>query len=416
MNKLDPRKYQKSGTVAIALFATAFLSPSNWSYADQLGEIIVQNEGLFRATSFANLTVPDDWKATHVRAINPDGTLVPIQIGQSGNTWLRVDQLAAGAERKIQLHSVESNTNIATGVVARRVGKTVEFWSGRKRILNYQAEPGELPRSDIDEAYRRGGYIHPIWSPNANVVTDDFPKDHVHHHGIWFPWTKTHFEGREPDFWNMGTGSGRVEFVQLQDYSSGPVFAELTTRHQFVDLLAEGGKTALNETWKIRVFATPEKSNVWLFDLESRQTCATDSPLVLPEYRYGGLGFRGHWDWNGIENTHFLTSNEETDRVKGHATRANWCYIGGDTDGSRTGIVVMCHPDNYRAPQPMRLHPTEPFFCFAPQQAGDMSIEPGDVYTSKYRFVVLDGLPDVSLIESLWHDYANPLEVNVISH
>jgi hypothetical protein len=74
----------------------------------------------------------------------------------------------------------------------------------------------------------------------------------------------------------------------------------------------------------------------------------------------------------------------------------------------------MCHPDNFRSPQPMRLHPNEPFFYFAPQQTGNMSIEPGKPYVSKYRFLVLDGEPNAAEIHHYWHDYANPLKANVL--
>ena len=56
-----------------------------------------------------------------------------------------------------------------------------------------------------------------------------------------------------------------------------------------------------------------------------------------------------------------------------------------------TGIAILCHPENFRAPQPMRLHPKEPFVCYAPSQLGDWAIEPGRPYVSRYRFVVKDG-------------------------
>jgi hypothetical protein len=42
-----------------------------------------------------------------------------------------------------------------------------------------------------------------------------------------------------------------------------------------------------------------------LFDLVLTQHCATLSPLVLPEYHYGGMGFGGHRDWDGKENAFF---------------------------------------------------------------------------------------------------------------
>src|SRR6266566_5163143 len=59
--------------------------------------------------------------------------------------------------------------------------------------------------------------------PSGKLLTDDYPPDHKHHHGIWSPWTKTEFEGRHPDFWNMGQKLGRVEFVKLDDTFSSPV-------------------------------------------------------------------------------------------------------------------------------------------------------------------------------------------------
>ena len=77
------------------------------------------------------------------------------------------------------------------------------------------------------------------------------------------------------------------------------------------------------------------------------------------------------------------------------------------------GIAILGHPDNFRAPQPMRLHPTEPFFCFAPQQLGDMEIAAGKPYISRYRFVVADGAPDRAELERIWNDYAHPPAVKV---
>ena len=46
-----------------------------------------------------------------------------------------------------------------------------------------------------------------------------------------------------------------------------------------------------------------------------------ESPLVLKEYRYGGLGFRGSGEWEGAEGVEFLTSEGKT-RKDGHATAA----------------------------------------------------------------------------------------------
>ena len=61
----------------------------------------------------------------------------------------------------------------------------------------------------------------------------------------------------------------------------------------------------------------------------------------------------------------------------------------------------------------MRLHPSEPFFCFAPSQEGDWSIQPGDAYVSRYRFIVVDGPPDKARFDGYWMEYAMPPKISV---
>lgn len=288
-------------------------------------------------------------------------------------------------------------------VTAAREGKQVVVRTGGKEILRYQAEPGELPRADIKEIFRRGGYLQSIHTPAGRLVTDDFPPDHVHHHGVWSPWTSTQFEGRKPDFWNMGQGTGRVDFVALDEVWEKDGRAGFTARHRFVDMTAKPEKVALLETWEVSVASAGDHH---LIDLAITQTCAGGSPLKLPEYHYGGLGFRGNRAWNGAENCRFLTASGLADRVKVNTAKEPWCWIGGKVDGETCGVAILCHPSNFRAPQPIRAHPSEPFFCYAPQQGGPMEIVPGKPYTARYRILVADGEPDPAALAKRAAEYA----------
>lgn len=287
-------------------------------------------------------------------------------------------------------------------VTAKREGKQVVFRAGEREVLRYQAEPGEFPRADIKEAFRRGGYLHPIYTPSGKLVTDDFPSNHVHHHGIWMPWTKTVFEGRSPDFWNMGEGKGRVEFFELGKIQEENGRAKFGASHRFVDLTVQPPKVALNELWDITVSSASDGKPRYIIDFVSTQTCATDSPLKLPKYHYGGFGFRGNWVWNGGDALSTLTSAGETDRKKINESRVKWGWVGGKVDGQFAGVTILCHPSNFGFPQPVRLHPSEPFFCYAPQQLGDMEIKPGAPYVSRYRIIVADGQPTREEADGWW--------------
>ena len=267
--------------------------------------------------------------------------------------------------------------------------------------------PGmHLPRPSIDSLYHRSSYLHPVSTPGGHVVTDDYPPNHIHHHGIWAAWTRTRFQGRTPDFWNMGSGSALVEAVTQPAVWQGAVHGGLRARHHYVDLGLDAGVVALEEDFQVRLYHV---GNVpyHVFDLMLEQEAATDSALILPTHLYGGVGFRGHREWDGAQNTQFLTS-EGHDRSDGHATRARWCHIGGLVDGVPVGIAILGHPDNREAPQPMRIHPTEPFFNFAPSQASEFAIEPGVPHVMQYRFIVYDGAPAPELLDRLWNDYAQP--------
>jgi hypothetical protein len=396
--------------LCLGLFALPFCAGTA---TERTFSVIVAAGEFDREQTVVSFPLPDE--AREYRTFSrPNGTPMPFQVDAGGRGWFVLNRLKAGATRTLKLAPGKLSRS-ADAVKAQRAGGTVQFTTDGKAALTYQAEKSEPPRPDIPPLFQRGGYLHPVFSPSGKVVTDSYAPNHIHQHGIWFAWTKTEFQGRQPDFWNMGQGKGTVEFVALSNVWSGPVHAGLVSTHRFVDLTASEPVTALHEIWEVQVFAVGRGAKAFhMFDLTSTQRCATSAPLKLPKYHYGGMGFRGPWEWNGPENAFFLTSEGETNRIAGNESRGRWCHIGGMVDGELTGIAVLSHPENFRAPQPMRLHPKEPYISFAPQQLGEMEIAPGTTYVSRYRFVVADGAPDKEFIERLWRDYAHPVAVQVI--
>jgi hypothetical protein len=210
------------------------------------------------------------------------------------------------------------------------------------------------------------------------------------------------FEGRKSNFWESKEKQGRVECVKVEESFSGPVFGGFRARHRFVNLNGpDGEKAALEKLWELRVYALEDR---FLVDLTSTQTCATEQPLVIQEYRYGGIGFRGPADWEGKAGVEFLTS-EGKNRVEGHATRAKWVLAWGKAGGQLASVGFLGHTSNFRDPQPLRIHPDEPFFNWAVPQGGDFSIEPGKPYIARYRFLVADGTLDKEAMDRAWADF-----------
>jgi hypothetical protein len=301
----------------------------------------------------------------------------------------------------------------AAEIVAEREGSVLRFSVEGRIVCDYQMEAGEVPQG-VDPVFRHGAHLHPVYTPSGRIVTGNHPEDHRWHRGVWMAWTKTEFDGAEPDFWNMGKDaaknagqlSAEVRFVELAKAWSGEERAGFVSRHRFLDHSSGAERAVLDETWEVGV-----ASGVYdgvaanLIDLVSIQTCASEHALRLPKFHYGGLGVRGNLAWNPVGAVTMLTS-EGHDREAGDATTAYWVHLGGIVDGLPVGLAVLIHPANFRFPQPLRLNPKNPQLCVAPSQGGDWAIEPGTPLVSRYRLVAFDGEPDPDWLEERWQDYA----------
>ncbi|MBE2212567.1 MAG: PmoA family protein [Opitutaceae bacterium] len=253
--------------------------------------------------------------------------------------------------------------------------------------------------------FTRGGYLHPVRSPNGVLVTDAFSHDHPHQTGLFAAWTATRFRGHEVDFWNLGKKLGRVEPAGVERTWSGPAEGGLVARHRYVDLTGAEPVTVLDEWWQVTVHRT-EPGDPRIMDIEIRQAPAGDETLELLEYRYGGFTFRGHARWLETRRIDLLTSEGVRDRVQANGTRVRWCAMAGAVDGAVAGLAILGHPSNVRAPQPIRVHPSMPMLNFAPTQLGAFAIVAGSTHLARYRIVVFDGPPDAAMLEAEWQRYA----------
>jgi hypothetical protein len=292
-------------------------------------------------------------------------------------------------------------------------GQGLEISSGNSRVLRYQYNPMPPPEG-ADSLYTRSGFIHPIWSPRGRVLTRIHPPDHIHHMGFWTPWTRTEFQGRSVDFWNLGDGTGTVRFVRFTSKESGPVFARFQAVHEHVDLTAPGGETVvLDEVWDVWVWNTGKaEQRRWIWDFLTSQACAGKEPLKLLKYRYGGFGFRGSAEWNE-KNSDYLTSGRKT-RKNGNGTRARWCRVFGRFRQGQAGIAFLSHPENHQHPEPLRIWPSgDVFFGFCPVVNEEWILESGQDYVRRYRVLVYDGKMGVDDIENYWRMFARSPKIDI---
>lgn len=339
--------------------------------------------------------------------------------------WILDGETEPGKVRNFELRIEEESLSGADESEQIRVddnGEDLQIIIDNKQVLNYRYAVKEVPEG-VDEIYSRSGYIHPIWSPGGEVLSRIQPPDHYHHYGIWNPWTRTDFEGREVDFWNLADGEGTVRHKSNLQTISGDVFGGFEAFLNHVDLTAPSGeKIALNEKWEVKVWNADPENKTWLIDFISTLNPASESPLTIKEYRYQGFSLRATEKWND-NNTALLTS-QGFDKSNANATRARWIDVNGvsDTEEGKSGILFMTNPANYNFPELLRIWPEganggeeNVYINFNPAQDRDWKLQPGQSYTLKYRMLVYDGTIDPEKANRYWESYANPPKVEVQS-
>ncbi len=317
-----------------------------------------------------------------------------------------------GTNRVFEVHQTSSTDRQQVRI--RDDSRSFTVLDGDRPVLTYNYSTVDPPPGTSDR-YRRSGFIHPVWSPSGNPLTEIHPADHIHHLGLWAPWTRTEFDGHEIDFWNLKQGEGTVRFARLLKKWEGPVFGGFQVLQEHVWLKApEGERVVLNEILTVRVWNLGETDRPqWLLDRISTYRAATDQPLQLKAYRYGGLGFRATALWhNG--NSDYLTSELKT-RKDGDATRARWCDVYGETPGGIEGIVFMSHSSNRAHPEPVRIWPADSnggrgdvFFNFCPVRETDWTLTPGKDHVLRYRLHGHTGRLSPTACEQLWRDFTEP--------
>lgn len=100
--------------------------------------------------------------------------------------------------------------------------KSLGMWDGQSPVLvyNYGMITAEhVPETDPRRT--RACYVHPLYGLSGEVLTDDFPRDHYHHHGIFWTWPHVKINGQEYDLWaDRGI---KQRFVRWLSREGGPV-------------------------------------------------------------------------------------------------------------------------------------------------------------------------------------------------
>jgi len=361
-----------------------------------------------------SVTTLNDNKLVLYRVNGAEKTPVPIQIIKTNRRtlyWQLPAEVPTGTLLTYKLVNERDPKRGKSQTVTIGDGVFI-LKKNHRNVLRYQAST-LMPPPGEDEAFKRSGFVHPLFAPNGAVLTEIQPKDHIHHYGIWNPWAKTTFQGEEVDFWNLKKRQGTVQHARVLNTRQGDVFSEMEFLHHHVAWPESARQTvAMAERHIIRSFNMDK--DVFMVEFEFHLT--PRDTITLEEYRYSGFVFRGTAGWTN-QSSDFITS-EGLDRDRADGQRARWCIVSVETPQGRAGIFFMGNPANYNHPEPLRVWPSDGnggrgdvFINFSPTRNTSWELKPGNTYVLGYRLIVFNGEMDPEMAIKYWNDYANPVTI-----
>lgn len=225
------------------------------------------------------------------------------------------------------------------------------FTENGKEVIYYQIEP-----KSKDGNYSRCNYFHPVWGLNGEIITEDFPPDHLHHRGIFWAWHQVLVDGKSAgNLWELSGIEQEITEVEFAAQPSGAgifkteVLWNPTQGHNhgiFGPIIKE----------KTTVTIHPLKGNFRRIDFEISLLALKENVRLggsNDEKGYGGFSARMKLP----EDVVFNGPKGVVEPIVNQVESPGWVNISGSSVDfkGRYGIVILDHPANNGYPQPWIL-------------------------------------------------------------
>lgn len=214
---------------------------------------------------------------------------------------------------------------------------SLKLSEGSKHVLTYNY--GMMLAPGVPPDRRRSAYIHPVVGLDGEIISDDFPRDHYHHRGIFWAWPHVYFEGKTYDLWTIQGIHARFEKWLTRE--TGPAYALIGVQNGWYI----GDRKVLTETVWLQVFPAGQTGRAIDIHLTFQPE---DKPVLIEGTHarskgYGGYNFRFAPRTETVMTTDKGRLPEDDNR-----TPFAWADYSARFDGAtaRSGAAVFPHPKN----------------------------------------------------------------------
>ncbi|MCX7826151.1 MAG: PmoA family protein, partial [Verrucomicrobiae bacterium] len=317
----------------------------------------------------------------------------------TGTLWWLMPPAWKG-EQRLQLNTSAGKTPPLV-IQADAQGQFYDITDEREPVLRYNFGATAVP-AGTGTNYARGDYIHPLYGPDREVLTDDYPKDHPHHRGVWWSWPVTRWRDEVRDIWAVRGVWSRP--VAVRKSQAGPVMAILEAENVW----KWGDKDPIvREEVLLRVFRrTPTGRCV---DVEVKLTALADGVAIggRPKGGYGGFSLRA-------APVEAQTINAKLDPADAKPRRS-WIDYSGKFAGGQgvAGVALFEHPSNPGYPSEHRLYPK--LNCVMPAFPGEKEVPLArdKPLVLKHRLWIHAGAADEQTLAGAWAAWAMPAKLTI---
>ena len=169
------------------------------------------------------------------------------------------------------------------------VAGTITILEGSSPVLTWRYRD-QLPEG-IKASRKRSSYVHPIHALDGTVLTEDFPKDHLHHRGLSLMWPAMSVDGKACELWHIR--GIRSIFDRVLEQRVDGHGATLSVRNHWT--MSDKRRVA-EETWTLHVHPTEQVGRQMTRAIDVRiEIVVGDASITLQgeaNKGYGGLNLR----------------------------------------------------------------------------------------------------------------------------
>lgn len=271
--------------------------------------------------------------------------------------------------------------------------KSLVVLDGDKPVLVYNH--GDIEFKQGNRTRNRSSYLHPIHGLDGEVLTDNHPRDHFHHHGLFWGWPHTKIGGREYDFWNREDIG--IKFKNWLAKQVGADGAKLGIENAWV---IKDKEVAKEEVWLDVHPATADSRSI---DLTLTWTPIEPITLAGAEGKsYGGLALRFAPRTNTVITVPTGRASEDL-----LITHLPWADLSGQFKNAPapSGAAIFIKPDHPDFP-PEWMTRDYGVLSVGWPGVNSKTLEPGQPVTCNYRIWIHRGNPEAPAIQAAYETYS----------